>query len=74
MTVVRIRHIQQARVAHGGFCAPGVRAWFERHKFNFPDFVRNGIDAEKLLALNDHFGNQVVAKAKEEEQQGANYG
>jgi arsenate reductase-like glutaredoxin family protein len=62
MTTVRIRHVRQANL-----CASGTRAWFERHNINYPDFLKNGIDAEAILALGDHFGNVVVSKAKEEE-------
>lgn len=62
MTTVRVRHIRQANL-----CAPGTREWFKRHDLDYTDFLKNGIDAEKVLQLNDHFGNQVVAKAREEE-------
>ena len=64
MTTVRIRHVRQANL-----CASGTRAWFERHNINYTDFLKNGIDAEVILALGDHFGNTVVAKAQEEEAQ-----
>lgn len=64
MTTVRIKHIRQA-----GFCASGTRAWFERYNIDYTDFLKNGIDAERILAVGDHFGNVCVEKARAEEQQ-----
>jgi hypothetical protein len=63
MTTVRVRHIRQA-----GFCASGARDWFRRHDLDYPAFLRDGVDAEVLEKLGDHFGNQVVALARAEEQ------
>lgn len=64
MTTVRIRHIRQA-----GYCASGTRVWFQRHNIDYTDFLKNGIDAEKILAVGDHLGTVVVEKARAEEQQ-----
>jgi arsenate reductase-like glutaredoxin family protein len=62
VATVRIQHIRQANL-----CARGARAWFARHGLDYGEFLKNGIDSEKILALGDHFGNTVVAKAMEEE-------
>jgi len=64
MTMVYVRHIRQANL-----CASGTRTWFARHCLDYSAFLKDGIDADKILALGDHFGNTVVAKAKEEEAQ-----
>jgi arsenate reductase-like glutaredoxin family protein len=64
MTIVRVKHIRQA-----GYCASGARAWFQRHGIDYPDFLKNGIDAERILAIGDHLGSVVVECAKREEQQ-----
>lgn len=64
MTTVRIKHIRQAN-----YCASGTRAWFERYGLDYTDFLKNGIDAERILAVGDHFGLVVVERARAEEQQ-----
>lgn len=62
--IVRVRHIRQA-----GYCASGTRAWFERHGLNYMDFLKNGIAAEQITALDDHLGNEVVRMARIESEQ-----
>ena len=64
MTTVRIKHVRQAKL-----CASGTRVWFQRHGIDYTDFLKNGIDAEKILTLGDHFGNTVVALAQKEEEE-----
>ena len=49
---------------------PGARDWFKHHGFNWRDFVKNGIDADRLLATNDAFGLKVVEQAKKEQDHG----
>ena len=41
-------------------CAKGTRAFFLAHGLDFQDFLKNGIDAELLLATNDAMAKQVV--------------
>lgn len=48
-----------------GFCRGGARAWFDAHGFDWRDFVRNGIDAEKLEATGDGFALAVVTWARQ---------
>lgn len=45
-------------------CAKGVRAFFIRHGFDHQDFLKNGIDAQLLLATNDTMAIQVVEIAE----------
>jgi hypothetical protein len=47
-----------------GFCARGARAWFTRHGLSYGAFVRDGIDADTLLATGDAFALAIVEHAK----------
>lgn len=49
----------------GGLCRGGTRAWAKRQGLDWSDFVRNGIDAEKLEATGDPFAIAVVKWARE---------
>lgn len=69
--IVRVQHAR-AIVGMGGrgYCVPGMEQFFADHKLDFKDFVRNGIDAEVLLATGDAMAEMVVAKAREEAERG----
>ncbi len=58
--IVTITDIRDA-----GHCVRGARAWFDRHNLDFRGFLRNGIDAEKLLRGGDALAIDVVNKARE---------
>lgn len=45
-------------------CAKGVRAFFIKHGFDHQDFLKNGIDAQLLLATSDTMAVQVVEIAE----------
>lgn len=45
-----------------GFCAIGVRRWFEGYGFDFRAFLANGIDAVTFLATGDGQAHQVVRR------------
>lgn len=47
-----------------GFCMGAVRPWFEQHGFDWRDFVRNGIEADRLLATDDHLARMAVSNAE----------
>lgn len=64
MIVVRMSHIRKARM-----CSRGARAWFERHGFDWKDFLANGIDVEKVEATNDVMGAACAAIARKEAEQ-----
>lgn len=59
--IITIRDVR--RLNH---CTRGTRRWFINHGFNWSVFLRNGIDASKLLATNDPFAQRVVELAKKE--------
>ncbi len=48
-----------------GLCRGGSTAWATRHGLDFKDFVRNGIEEEKLLAVGDAFALSLVKWAHE---------
>ena len=47
-----------------GLCVNGSRAWFARHALDFRAFVRDGLDAETLLATGDAMAQRVVEHAR----------
>ena len=49
-----------------GFCAAGGRAWFARHGLSWRDFVRQGIEASQLEAIDDGFCRAILAHARAE--------
>lgn len=64
MIVVTMRHIRKAKM-----CSRGARAWFERHGFDWQDFLKNGIDVEKVEATGDVMGIQCAKIARNEAEQ-----
>lgn len=56
-----------------GFCRSGARRWFAANHLDWRDFVKNGIEAERLLATGDALAIAVVKWAAER-QQGAEHG
>jgi len=50
--------------ARRGFCRDKARAWADRHGFDWRDFVRNGIDSEKVEAIDDGFAQALVNWAR----------
>lgn len=57
--IVRMRHIREA-----GYCAAGARAFARRHRLDWPRFLREGIDAQRLPA--DAMAARVVERARQE--------
>lgn len=47
-----------------GYCVKSSRAWFRRHGLDWRRFVREGIDAEQLLATGDALAARVVEHAR----------
>ena len=61
MTTVRMEHFRQL-----GYCAKGVRDGFARHRLDYPAFLKDGIDAGRLLSVtnNDAMVEKVVEVAR----------
>ena len=49
-----------------GFCASGMRTWFEANGLDYRDFLRNGIPASKLEAVGDPFAMRAVEFARKD--------
>lgn len=56
---IYMQHIRQAKM-----CAKGTRDFFAANNLDWQDFLKNGIDAEKLTATNDAMALQVIEVAK----------
>lgn len=54
-------------VRAAGLCVNGSRAWFARQGLDFRVFVREGIDADTLLATGDAMALRVVEYARQQE-------
>lgn len=65
-------YIQHARAIVGpsgkGYCSRGMRAFAERHGFDWEDFVVNGIDVELLKPIDDDMVRAVIAEAEKDGQ------
>ena len=48
-----------------GYCVPKSREWAQRHGIDFKAFMRDGIDADVLLATGDALALRLVAWARE---------
>jgi hypothetical protein len=49
----------------GGLCRGKSREWAKRHGLDWGDFVRNGIDTQRLEATGDPFALALVKWARE---------
>lgn len=54
-------YVGDIRATH--FCTKGARAFFEKYKIDWYDFLAKGIPVESLLGLKDSLANQVVSTA-----------
>lgn len=49
-----------------GMCIiPGAKMFFERYGLDWRDFMRNGVEIEKIIATGDELGMQVVTKVQD---------
>ena len=44
-----------------GFCARGIKAWFDERELDFRAFLRDGIEEDVLLETGDALALRVVA-------------
>lgn len=61
--VITIDHVRAV-----GLCVNGTRTWFARHDLDFRAFLREGLDADTLLATGDAMAQRVVEHARQQEQ------
>ena len=57
--VITIDHVRAV-----GLCVNGTRTWFARHDLDFRAFLREGLDADTLLATGDAMAQRVVDHAR----------
>lgn len=63
---VTVQHLHSVPNFNGGsgFCCRGARAWALQHGLNWAGFVRDGVDAELLLATGDALAMRLVLYAQ----------
>lgn len=54
-------------IRNAGHCVAGARSWAKAYDIDFRDFLKNGIDADVLLATGDAMAVQVVERKIERE-------
>ena len=59
--LITIDHVRAS-----GLCVHGTRTWFARHGLDFRAFLREGIDAQTLLATGDAMALRVVECARQQ--------
>ncbi|MFN3615206.1 MAG: hypothetical protein ACK4WC_11705 [Rubrimonas sp.] len=69
MTRVTIEDLRRAR-----YCLAGVRPWFRRHGFDWPEFLARGIAADRLRATGDALVEPVIRIAETREMDGREKG
>lgn len=45
-----------------GHCAIGIKNWFVDNRFDFRDFLKNGIPADLFLSTNDVYAIRIVKR------------
>lgn len=58
-TLITIDHVRAV-----GLCVNGTRTWFARQGLDFRSFLRDGLQAEVLLATGDAMALRVVEHAR----------
>lgn len=73
---VTVQHLHSVPSVNGatGFCSRGARFWCARHAIDWGAFVRDGIDAEVLLATGDAMAKRLVEHAAAVTQQAGSAG
>lgn len=64
--IVTIQHLHTVPTwtTRTGYCAKQSRAFFSEHGLDWLEFVREGIDAERLLATGNALAEHLVAHAR----------
>lgn len=58
-----IERVYKTDLLPAGMCVPGAKEFFKANGLDWRDFVRNGIEVEKLIAVNDAMANKVIEVA-----------
>ena len=59
--IVRMRHLRKIKM-----CSHGGRAFALKHGFGWSDFLKNGIQADRLIDTGDAMALKVVEAARGE--------
>lgn len=72
MTImVTMRHARAARLDGRGIsCAPGIRAWCDRHGVDLRQFAHEGLPLEQVEKIDDAFAQRAAAIARQEAKHG----
>ena len=68
--ILCIEHIQEARRRHGGFCTPGLAAWFARYGMSLRHMLREGYPISMIERTGDPFAKQVADICREMSKKG----
>lgn len=52
-------------VRGAGMCSKGARQFFKRHRLSWPEFLKAGVDVEKVEATGDAMALRVIEVARE---------
>jgi len=64
---ITIAHARAARLdGRGVACAPGIRAWCQRHGVDLRGFLRDGMSIDEARRIDDAFARRVVQLALQE--------
>lgn len=42
------------------YCSKGIRVFCTKYHIDYDDFLKNGIEADKLAALNDSMADKII--------------
>lgn len=69
--IIRMKHARSVWSRNGrGYCSHGIRQFCEKHSIDYPNFLKNGMPEEEVLALNDCMANKIVEHARRMELDG----
>lgn len=64
---IYLRHARSVFAPNGrGYCNRGLRLFAERHNLDWEDFLHNGIDIEKIRAIDDDMARAVLLEVEKD--------
>lgn len=71
LPLVHLRHARMIRRPNGRpLCAPGIRAWCDRHGIDWNDFTTTGVPGERFAAIGDRYAARALDNAMKEQADG----
>ena len=65
-TYARLEHARRL-----GYCARGMRRWFEGREYSWAEFVTHGVPVDWLRSIDDAMALRVAEEAEREVEEGA---